>query len=155
MTGDGELVENTRRRGFLGVVGAVATSIAGCLGTGSSSTETPTTTANYTNEGTELSNLRILSGPTRYGAKIAFDIEETGGVEKVATPTIRFYDVEAESVLPQVPHIELDADEQKEYKMGFVYSVDTGVEIEPEPGNTLLVSVADELVKVAEVVESD
>lgn len=121
-------------------------SLAGCQ-TSSGPTPTPSgSSANYTDEHTEISNLHILDGPTPGGLKVGFTIRETGGVEKTATPELRFYDVAGEEVLPQVPSIELEPNETREWSMGFLIGVGEPHALDLQPGDTLLVSVEDEVV---------
>lgn len=92
-----------------------------------------------------LSGLEIVNGPNESGIRISFKVTETANRERRVSPPIHFYNVDAETVMRQVPSIGLDAGETVEWEMGFVFFGD----FEPSVGDTILTAVGEQQQVVA------
>lgn len=135
-----------RRRGYLTSIASSLACMSGCLS--GRTTDSDTSKGNV-----QLSNLHILKGPYPDYVRIAFSLTETDGEAVDAYPTIRFYDVASESVLPQTDIVELGANETYHYESGFLLGSSSPLTL--EPGDRLLIAVDDNLIRTVEVREDD
>jgi len=96
-----------------------------------------------------LDDLVVVDGPTESGIRISFSVTETADQERRVSPPIHFYNVDAETLMRQVPSIGLDAGETVEWEMGFVFFGD----FEPSVGDTILTAVGEQqqVIEVCEV----